>query len=134
MTRQPLQSQELQQGSQAAAEPVTILPHSVDEFVKAQQWCLDNGRMLTLHPATTLEFTQPVEFILRGTKFPTGLNANRALFKWRTDGNWERTMLRYTTTNPDGQSFENQYFTLTGLTVQADQTGGAQASPGKVLC
>lgn len=135
LARAGLQQQELQQGSQGQAQAtVTALPHSVDEFVKAQQWCLDNGRMLTLASATVLEFTQPVTFILRGTKFPTGLSAYGALFKWRTDGNWERTMLRYTTTNPDGQAYENQYFTLRGLTVNADQTGGSQASPQKVLC
>jgi len=132
LARAGLQQQELQQAKEFTS--MTALPHTVDEFVKAQQWCLDNGRMLTLASATVLEFTQPVEFILRGTKFPVGLNANNALFKWKTDGNWERTMLRYTTTNPDGQAYENQYFTLRNLIVQADQTGGAQASPGKVLC
>jgi len=104
-------------------------PANVDDFCAAQQAALDDGRMLMLDPSTVLEFSQPAVFTLRGTKFPTGLWAYGSLFKWRTDGNWERTMLRYTTAGA-----ENQYLTIKGLTVQADQTNGAQASPGKVLC
>src|SRR5215468_9546391 len=106
-----------------------VKPHNVDEFVAVQQRYLDRGELLTLDPSTVLEFTKPVTFTLRGTKFPTGLWAYGSIFRWRTDGTWDKTMLRYTT---DGH--ENQYFTLRGLTVEADQTGGAQASPDKVLC
>src|SRR5262245_7457615 len=69
-------------------------PNSVADFVAAQQKCLDDGHILMLDPSTVLEFTAPVEFKARGTKFPTGLWAYGSLFKWKTDGNWMHTMLR----------------------------------------
>lgn len=104
-------------------------PNSVADFVAAQQKCLDDGKMLMLDPSTVLEFTTPVEFKLRGGfSFPNGLWAYGAQFKWKTDGDWTRRMLTYKT---EGQ--ENQYFTIKGLSINGDQTGGSQASPDRLL-
>jgi hypothetical protein len=105
-------------------------PNSVADFVAAQQKCLDEGRMLMLDPSTELEFSAPVKFTLRGGfSVAHGLWAYGTRFKWKVpDGDWTHRMITYTT---DGQ--ENQYFTLQGLSINGDQTGGSQPSPERLI-
>jgi hypothetical protein len=104
-------------------------PNCVADFVAAQQKCLDEGSLLMLDPSTRLEFTEEVKFTLRsGFNVAHGLWAYGTQFSWRTDGDWTRRMITYTT---DGR--ENQYFTLQGLSINGDLTGGAQASPERLI-
>jgi len=107
-----------------------VKPASVDEFVRQLQWHLDNGGMMVLDPTTDLELTHPVTFTLRGGwSWPNGLSAYGARFRWKTDGDWTRTMFTFKTAEGE----ENHYFTLRGLGINGDQTGGAQASPLALL-
>src|SRR5215468_1523411 len=107
-------------------------PNSVDDFVQQLQWYLDNGGIMILDPATDLEVTAPMKFTLRGNErnrpWAHGLSAYGARFRWKTDGDWTRNMFYFRT---DGE--ENQNFTLRGLNINGDQTGGAQASPGALI-
>lgn len=109
-------------------------PNSVEDFCAAQQKCLDDGRVLMLDPSTDLEVSAPLPpFILRQHSFANGLWAYGARFRWKVpDGEWSHTMFTYSTDGgPDGQ--ESQYFTLAGLSINGDQTGGSQPSPQRLV-
>jgi len=104
-------------------------PNSVEDFVVAQQKCLDDGCLLMLDPSTRLEFTEGVHFTLRGGfAFPNGLWAYGAQFSWKNDSDWTHRMITYET---DGH--ENQYFTLQGLSINGDQSGGALPGPERLV-